>query len=215
MLHLLDESLETFLRAKVPLTGDVEVSFKAPDREWLAEANPPSVNLYLWDVRPNTQQRDGGVEMVPDDAGRLRVRKLLPRVDCRYVVTVWTSEVAHEHLLLGAILATLLGTDELEDAYLHEHIRPVRPRPTLEVGGDGSRGPDFWSALGNQLKPGLDLTVTMTVDAIEPVVLRTEVERYTVRTSTMDGVALGERRFRGERDEGRPARLVAERPPPR
>jgi hypothetical protein len=210
MLHLLDESLERLLRATVPLTDDVEVSFKAPDREWLAEANPPAVNLYLWDVRPNVQQRDAGVEMVADADGRRRVRQRLPRVDCRYVITVWTSEVAHEHLLLGAILATLLGTSELEDRHLHEHLRPVLPRPTLEVGAEGGRGPDFWSALGNQLKPGLDVTVTVTVDAIEPVLLRTEVERVTMRTATRDGTPVTEHRFTGERD-GDDRRLVRER----
>jgi hypothetical protein len=193
----------------VPLTDDVEVSFKAPDREWLAEANPPAVNLYLWDVRPNVQQRDAGVEMVADEEGRRRVRRRLPRVDCRYVVTVWTSEAAHEHLLLGAILAALLGTEELDEEHLHEHLRKVLPRPTLEVGGDGSRGPDFWSALGNQLKPGLDVTVTITVDAIEPVLLRTEVERVTMRTALIDGTPVGERRFAADQA----GRLMPQRQP--
>jgi hypothetical protein len=42
----------------------------------------------------------------------------------------------------------------------------VRPLPALKLrSGDGSENSDFWSALGGQLKPGLDLIVTVTVDA--------------------------------------------------
>ena len=52
MLHLLDESLEAFLRATVPLPRrEVDVAFAAPDRDWAARVSRPTVNLYLWDVR--------------------------------------------------------------------------------------------------------------------------------------------------------------------
>ena len=51
-----------------------------------------------------------------------------------------------------------------------EHLKgpfaTVRPLPTVLLrSGDGSENSDFWSALGGQLKPGLDITVTATVDA--------------------------------------------------
>lgn len=36
MLHLLDESLEHFLRTAVPLPPkEIDVSFEAPDRDWV------------------------------------------------------------------------------------------------------------------------------------------------------------------------------------
>ena len=50
MLHLLDETLEAFLRAEVPLPArQVDVSFAAPDSEWGAAVTKPTVNLFLWE----------------------------------------------------------------------------------------------------------------------------------------------------------------------
>ena len=51
MLQLLDESLESFLRAEVPLGArDVDVAFDAPDKEWASQISRPTVNLFLWDI---------------------------------------------------------------------------------------------------------------------------------------------------------------------
>ena len=52
MLELVDESLEAFFRAVVPLSAtDVDVSFDAPDRDWSAKLSRPTVNVFLWDIR--------------------------------------------------------------------------------------------------------------------------------------------------------------------
>lgn len=212
MLNLLDESLQTFLRAAVPLPeSTIDVSFDAPDREWGARISRPTVNLYLWDVRPNLRQREAGVELVPDGDNRGRLRKPFPRVDCRYLVTAWTAEVRDEHLLLGATLAALLRTEELDKQHLHEAIRAVRPLPTLEVSADGGQSSDFWSALGNQLKPGLDLTVTVTVETAVSVPVGADVERFLVRSSTMDRAPVSDRQFYGVRT-GAPAGSAATSP---
>ena len=68
MLNLLDESLETFLRAEVPLSAKaVDLSFEAPDSDWGAGVTKPTVNLYLWDVRRNVEGAQSGFELVEDD----------------------------------------------------------------------------------------------------------------------------------------------------
>ena len=55
MLEYIDESLELFLRALAPLSAaDVDVSFQAPDREWSAKLNRPTVNMFLWDIKRST-----------------------------------------------------------------------------------------------------------------------------------------------------------------
>jgi len=42
VLELIDESLESFFRASVPLSAtDVDVAFDAPDREWSAKLTRP------------------------------------------------------------------------------------------------------------------------------------------------------------------------------
>jgi Pvc16 N-terminal domain len=168
MLHLLDETLEAFLRSVVPLPArDVDIAFEAPDGEWSAAlSSKPTVDLYLWDVRPNLTDREWGDVIVEESDGRRFRRDPLPRVDCRYLVTAWTSEVRDEHSLLGDVLAALLLHPTIEAEHLQGVFADVRPVPTLKLrSGDGSENSDFWSALGGQLKPGLDLVVTATIDA--------------------------------------------------
>jgi hypothetical protein len=214
MLHLLDESLEAFLRATVPLSRrEVDVSFAAPDRDWGARVSRPTVNVYLWDVRRNLEEREGGMEVVLDDHGRPQRRAPLPRVDCRYLVTAWTSEVRDEHSLLGATLAALLLHNTIEPRHLQGAYATVTPLPTISVAeSDGRDNSDFWSALGGQLKPGLDVVVTATVNTAMFVEAGPPVDRYLLRTwrkvdedETATAPSVSERAFvagRSSREEG-------------
>jgi hypothetical protein len=185
MLNLLDESLEEFLRAVVPLPKrEIDISFDAPDKDWSARVSRPTINMYLWDVRRNVSERELGLETVHDENGRPHRRTPLPRVDCRYLVTAWTSDTRDEHSLLGATMAALLLHDEIEAEYLQGVYRDVRPVPSIEIAaGDGRENSDFWSALGGQLKPGLDLVVTVTVDAALRAVAGPPTETITVRAN--------------------------------
>ncbi len=187
MLHLLDETLETFLRTVVPLPArDVDVVFEAPDGEWSAAlSSRPTVNLYLWDIRPNLAERDYGEVIIEEQDGRRFRREPLPRVDCRYLVSAWTSEVRDEHSLLGDVLSALLLHPVIEAEHLQGVFAGVRPLPSLRLrSGDGSENSDFWSALGGQLKPGLDLVVTVTVDAALRTPAGPPTETVTVRATT-------------------------------
>src|SRR3954469_22670034 len=186
MLHLLDETLEAFLRAEVPLPArEVDVAFEAPDGEWSAAlSSRPTVDLYLWDIRPNLAERDYGEVIVEEPDGRKYRRDPLPRVDCRYLVTAWTSEVRDEHSLLGDVLNALLLNPVLGVDHLRGGFTEVRPLPTLRLrSGDGSENSDFWSALGGQLKPGLDLVVTVTVDAAVRRLAGPPTEKVDVRAT--------------------------------
>ena len=184
MLHLLDETLEAFLRSVVPLPArDVDIAFAAPDGEWAAAlSSRPTVDLYLWDIRPNLSERDYGEMIVEEVDGRRFRRDPLPRVDCRYLVTAWTSEVRDEHSLLGDVLSALLVHPVIEAEHLQGLFASVRPLPSLRLrSGDGSENSDFWSALGGQLKPGLDLVVTTTVDAALLVPAGPAAEEIVIR----------------------------------
>jgi hypothetical protein len=184
MLHLLDETLEAFLRDVVPLPArDVDIAFDAPDGEWSAALSTrPTVDLYLWDIRPNLAEREYGEVILEEVDGRRYRRDPLPRVDCRYLVTAWTSEVRDEHSLLGDVLNALLLHPVIGNDHLRGGFTEVRPLPTLHLrSGDGSENSDFWSALGGQLKPGLDLVVTVTVDAALRAAAGPPTETVTVR----------------------------------
>lgn len=188
MLHHLDETLEDFLRRRVPLPAkEVDVSFDAPDSDWGAGITKPTVNLYLWDVRRNGGERQAAMERVTDADGRPVRRPPLPRVDCRYLVTGWTTEVADEHALLGSVLACLLIHDELPVEHLQGVLEDVKPLPSLSVAAaDAQDQSDFWSALGGQLKPGLDVVVTATVDAARVAALGPPVERLQLAVQGLD-----------------------------
>lgn len=193
MLQILDESIEAFLRSAVPLPErDVDVAFEAPDRDWSARLNRPTVNLFLWDVRRNLAEQDAGLHLHKGPDGHATRRPPLPRMDCRYVVTAWTSEVRDEHSLLGAVLQSLLLAPRLAPEYIGHGYADVRPLPSLQVAmPDGKDTADFWSAIGGQLKPGLDLVVTVTVDAVAARQAGPPVEDLTVAIRSTGGPHTG------------------------
>ena len=192
MLQLLDDTVEAFLRAAVPLPArDIDIAFEAPDRDWGAGVSKPTINLFLWDVRRNVDERDAGMALVEENGQRVR-RPPHPRVDCRYLVTAWTMETRDEHALLGAVLTVLLRHRAIPAEHLQGAYASVRPIPALSVGAaDGNDQSDFWSALGGQLKPGLDVLVTATVGEAIAVPAGPPVESYDVavldRTVVRDG----------------------------
>jgi len=182
VLHLLDESLEAFLRSEVPLPKrQVDISFDAPDDDWGAGITKPTVNLFLWDVRLSANEQHSGMQLVEDENGKKQRRPPLPRVACRYLVTAWTSEVRDEHQLLGSVLGTFLSNGIVAPEFLAGPYSEIRPLPSVLVAAsDGRDNSDFWSALGGQLKPGLDLVLTATVDATRLAAVGPPVERYEV-----------------------------------
>jgi len=207
MLNLLDESFEEFLRVTVPLSRrEIDVAFSAPDKDWSARISRPTINLYLWDVRRNTSEREAGIETVFDADGRRHRRAPLPRVDCRYLVTAWAADVRDEHALLGDILAALVLHEQITPEYLQGAYRDVAPVPAIELGaGDGRDNSDFWSAIGGQLKPGLDVKVTATVDSSILVPAGKPVERFAIITNPGES----ERLFVAGRTGEAPGTLVS------
>src|SRR3954451_21897586 len=188
MLHLLDESLESFLRDEVPLPArTVDLVFEAPDGEWAAGISRPTVNLYLWDVRPNLSEREFGDEIIEAADGVQARRQPLPRVDCRFFVTAWTSDVRDEHSLLGDLLGTFLLHPFIGEQHVRGPLADVRPLPRLQLrGGDATSNSDFWSAIGGQLKPGLDIVVTAVVDAALVAPLAPAVREGGLEVSTRE-----------------------------
>ena len=189
MLQLLDESLEVFLRSEVPLPKrQVDISFEAPDDDWGAGITKPTVNLFLWDVRLSANEQHSGMQLVEDENGKKHRRPPLPRVACRYLVTAWTTEVRDEHQLLGSVLGAFLANGILTPEFLAGPYSEIRPLPTILVAAsDGRNNSDFWSALGGQLKPGLDLVLTATVDATKLAAVGPPVERYRVTVADTAG----------------------------
>jgi hypothetical protein len=165
VLQILDESIESFLRGRVPLDpGEVAVAFDAPDRQWAAQVNQPTVNVFLWDVHRDLDAARSGMENATRNGQAVR-RRPLPRMEVRYVVSAWTSSHRDEHQLLGEVMLAFLASPTLEPPYLKGPLDQVQPFPTMKLAATGGRtSSDFWKAVDGQLKPMLELLVTLPVD---------------------------------------------------
>lgn len=165
MLHLLDDSLDAFLRAVGPLpAADVDVSFEPPDSDWAAGLARPTVNLYLWRLRRSVADASAGTEVVETENGFFR-RGPKPRVQLGYLVTTWATDARNAHQLLGRVLAAFLTTNELPTEYLQGPLAALRPLPSLMLSKADDDPPiEFWQALGGRFQPGVELTVTATID---------------------------------------------------
>jgi hypothetical protein len=166
VIQLVDQALEQFLRRAVPLPEtSIDVSFDAPDRTWGAAINRPTVNLFLWDVKRNPRYGQAGITERSNDDGRVERRATSPIIDLRYFITTWASEGRDEHQLLGQVLRAVLGNAILPPEDVPEPIGSAG-FITLALAAYDERKPgEFWSALDGRLKPGLEVALTLPVDA--------------------------------------------------
>ncbi len=160
MFSWIDETLEAFLRASVPLSAvDIDVSFVPPEEDWSAKLTRPTVNLHLWDVRRSVTRAVTGVEHFERNGVAMR-RLALPRAELRYVLTAWTSDPGDERALLGATFVALLAASEVPAPFLAEPLREL-PSPTINVARTGDVETKL---IKDGMKLGLQLTVTAVVD---------------------------------------------------
>ena len=165
MIHLVDQALEKFLRAAVPLPeAAIDLSFAAPDKAWGSGITRPSVNVYLWDIKRSAPRSQAGQIEMTDD-GQVFRRPPNPVVNLTYFVTAWASELRDEHQLLGSVLRAILGHGELPPEHIPDEFEQKSPI-LLDIATSADRKPgDFSSTLDGQLKPGLEMRVTIEVDA--------------------------------------------------
>jgi hypothetical protein len=163
VLELIDESLEAFFRATVPLSAtDVDVSFEPPDRDWSAKLTRPTVNIFLWDIRRSTTKARSGMRTVERNGAMFHERPA-PTLDLRYVVTAWTSDHGDERALLAGLIRSLLAHGEITREFLgtaFDHL----DAPMLTMARAGEDHMDVFKALEGQLKPGLNMVLTTEFD---------------------------------------------------
>jgi hypothetical protein len=166
MIQDVDESLRALVKRDALNGSKADVAFDAPTKEWSSRRNTPTVDLYLYDIREDLEQREVMWQDIRGDARdpRLVTERRPPprRFKLSYLVTAWTQRPEDEHRLLSALLGCFLRhptmpADALSGA-LVDSRQPITLNIALPPPQDRSIS-DVWSALGGELKPSLDLVV--------------------------------------------------------
>lgn len=164
MIHEVDEVLRGLLSGGALAGTGVDIAFEAPTRDWAARRNAPTIDAYLYDIREDVARRERGAVAVRDDRGIVLRRRQPPRwYRLSYLVTAWTKQPQDEHRLLSAVLTTLLPHEVLPPEELTGALAALGLTVPLTVAGsqtDSRSFAEIWSALGGELKPSLDVTVT-------------------------------------------------------
>jgi len=185
MITDLDETIKKILVEKGKLdSGEVDISFETPDREWSASISKPTVNLYLYDIRENHEFRGHEWSIQKDENGIATRRKNPNRIDVSYLITVWTNDIDDEHRLLWHVLLTLFRyadlPQDIRQGQLAEQTRPIR---TFIAQPDGllNNPADLWTALDNEMKPAINYIVTLPLDTdveFTAPVVRTKIIKF-------------------------------------
>ncbi len=165
---------------------EVDVGFEPPTRDWVERLTRPTLNLYLFDVRENTDLRQTALQAPRRGAGpNEAVRRQPPRrIDLSFMVSALTTEIEDEERLLWRLLSTLMKYPELPADVLPDGLRGLQPPLTARV-ERSDHGPsllDLWSGLGTRPHPALVYIVTVPLDmdvAITSPLVLTRTARYT------------------------------------
>lgn len=169
MIHEVDDVLRAMIRAEVLEGRQIAVVFDAPTREWAAKVNAPMVNLYLYDIREDMRRRERGLHNEYDERGAIVARRRPPRFfKLSYLITAWTKRPEDEHRLLSSLLACLLRYEALPPERLAGSLAEVGAAVPMSIAlppPEDRSFADVWSALGGELKPSLDLVISVPVTA--------------------------------------------------
>src|SRR5690349_10867784 len=165
MLTDLNSTLKQLLLQRIPLDPDeVEISFECPKREWSAKVLKPTINLYLFDLREDTDLRTGAWHEYGGSNPRPGLRRTPVYIQLSYFITAWAREVVDEHVLLWRVMTTLLregkfGADVLQGAM--KDLGPPIRTSTAQADGVLRNPGEFWAALDNDLKPAVVFAATL------------------------------------------------------
>ncbi|MCQ9181332.1 DUF4255 domain-containing protein [Streptomyces sp. IBSBF 2953] len=198
MFQDLDATLKAMLTdpAAPPEVRAADVSFDTPDRTFTP--TQATVDLFLHDVQENRDLRDQTPLVERTEDGYVSRHRPL-RVDCTYLVTVWSTQsaglkAAEEHRLLGLVLLWLSRFEVIDTRFLRGDLTmPPQLHPlTASVAQmkEGQGMGQFWTALGVPPRPAFSLTVTVGLQAFDETEPHAAVKTVEVRPARPDEPAL-------------------------
>ena len=140
----------------------------------------PTVNLYLYDIRENTELRDPTPWKVRTGPNNTAVKsRPEPRIDLTYSITAFANASEDEHRLLSRILLTLFQHPVMPEEVLRGAVSGQEIRASVAQAGGVMQTPaDYWGALDNDIRPAIDYRLTVRLD------LSQEITAGMVLTST-------------------------------
>ena len=160
-----DALRELIRRDVIAGQNGVDVDFEAPTTDWVARQNSPKIDVYLYDITEDTKRRQVAYEHRVSDDGTVSHAQLPPRrYRLCYLLTAWTQRPEDEHRLLSSLLSCFIQyptmpRDVMSEAYSAIQYATVMtialPRP------EERQSIEVWTSLGGELKPSLDLVVTV------------------------------------------------------
>ncbi|MBE9217545.1 DUF4255 domain-containing protein [Dolichospermum flos-aquae] len=181
MLKDLDETLKLLLSNN--LKNDVidqrgyKISFEPPSQE--LENEGTIINLFLYDIRENVELRSSvrSWDMSMKKEGVSKRVFASTRVDCSYLITVWTNRpqsnrddsnqvpFLYEHQILGEIMQILVRSRYIPSTILQGTLKKQElPVPIISLrSGQVQNLGEFWQAIGGKPKASIHCTVTIPV----------------------------------------------------
>ncbi len=159
------------LSSRFPELAEAQISFERPSESF--SPGQTTVNLFLYDIREHLELRSNepSIEM---RGGQTIIHNPPKRIACSYLVTAWPvggEELPlQEHRLLSQVLQVFSAYPTIPEIPFLENTtlagqEPPLPMVTAQVDGLQSAA-EFWTALGNQLRPSITVTVTLAMNEL-------------------------------------------------
>lgn len=173
MIQDVDNTLKNLLVTQMPINpiDSIDVKFDMPNKDWSATITKPTINLFLYDIRENHELRSND-RMLTRSADNTSGAVSLPpvRMDLSYLISVWTTDIADEHQVLGQALNTLLRFPFLPDAVLQGSLQSP-PFPVHAWIAQPERLPnpwEFWGHMDHGMKASLNFVLTTSWQPFAP-----------------------------------------------
>jgi len=163
-------------------SAQVDIRFETPTEEWVSSLTIPTVSLFLFDIRENTEKRETNMQTV---RGAVKGYRRMPprRIDLFYLASAFCSEVDDEHLLLWRLMATLMKYRNLPEDTLPDSLKSLDPAivTRIEATQESRNVAELWNAFGFRPHPAVCYAVTAPLDleiALEAPLVFTKSVRY-------------------------------------
>ena len=171
MIQDVDDTLKELLVQMVPIdTTLIDIKFDMPNKDWSATVTKPTINLFLYDIRENQELRSSQRTITRNGNAGVETRAPV-RIDLRYMITAWTTDITDEHQLLGRVLSTLLQFPLLPPTVLKGAMQ-TQPLPVQAWIAQPERLPnpwEFWGHMDHGMKAGLNFVLTTAFQPVPPV----------------------------------------------